>query len=158
MQHQPMPYYPRPRPKRHLTPWIVLSVAVVAAVTSITLAATGVFTLHRDQPAAPAPAAPVVATTFAVHGTVTLACPSCPGYSDIGDGAQVEILDRANTVLAVGVLDPDTDVFSRTRTFTVPDVPTGEGMYGVHVGNINRGVIWESEAQAASSGFALSIG
>lgn len=150
----PAPYYgyQPPPPKRRIGGWIVLGVVVVLAVVSVTLAATGVFSLNKT------PAAQVVPATFDVHGTVTLSCPGCPGYSDLDSGAQVEILDRANTVLAVGAVDANNDVFSRTFTFTVRGVPTGKGMYGVHVGNVNRGVIWESEDQAATSGFALSIG
>lgn len=155
MTPQPTPYYtptpPRRKPQR--TPWIVLAVAVVAAATAITLAAAGVFSSNN-----PTDPQPVVAATFVIHGTVSVSCGTCTGYGDIRDGAQVEIVDNAHNVLAAGALDVNTDVFSNTHTFTVPGVPAGRGMYGVHVGNVNRGVVWESEDQVVSSGFALSIG
>jgi hypothetical protein len=101
------------------------------------------------------PAAP---TTFSLTGSMTVTCGTygCGGYSDIHAGAQVEVVDRDNRVLAVGELRQSG--VSGSYAFMVVDVPKGKGMYGVHIGNNNRGVIWKSEAEASTSGFALSLG
>lgn len=115
----------------------------------MTLAVTGVFDGESNQHK------PIASDTFAVHGSVTVNCgTSCLGYGDITAGAQVEIVDNSNSVLAVGYLASG----DGTYEFTVPNVPRGKPLYGVHVGNANRGVIWESEAEASTTGFALSIG
>ncbi|MBB2933486.1 hypothetical protein FHX82_000506 [Amycolatopsis bartoniae] len=127
----------------------MLVIALAAAATSVTLAATGVFGGDSRQ------LTPVASEMFTVHGTVTVNCStSCLGYGDITAGAQVEIVDNSNSVLAVGYLTGD----NGTYDFTVEEVPRGRPLYGAHVGNVNRGVIWESEEQASTTGFALSIG
>jgi hypothetical protein len=103
------------------------------------------------------------ADTFAIHGTVSVSCTSmaaCSGYSDIDSGAQVEVLNQHNEVLGVGSLteNDSSTGYAYSFLFTVSGVPRGEGLYGVHVGNANRGVIWKPEDQAATTGFQLVIG
>lgn len=110
----------------------------------------------------PAPTAPA---TFALHGTVVVNCTStCSGYSDITVGSQVEVLNQHNEVLAVGQLQSgynpqkNTNGIAPDYEFTIPVVPRGQGLYGVHIGNANRGVIWKPESDAATTGFQLSLG
>lgn len=84
---------------------------------------------------------------FDLSGTLTIRSDRCgsDGFSDIRDGAQVQVTDDANKVLAVGRLrQTDTCEFA----FTVPDVPPGEDLYGVKVGNAFRGSVWGTEDQA----------
>ncbi|WP_027947228.1 hypothetical protein [Amycolatopsis taiwanensis] len=134
-----------------------LIVIVAAAVVVLAGAATAVIiALKPSEP-----------DTFTVQGA--LSCPGrlvCSGYTDIVPGAQVEVLNQANKVLAVGQLRLANDG-RRTGnggldvpdyTFTIPGVPRGEHLYGVHVGNANRGIIWEPEDQAVNSGFVLTLG
>jgi hypothetical protein len=107
-------------------------------------------------------------STFTVRGSVVQQCGTCRGYDDIDTGAQVEVVNGKNEVLAIGKLGSSkldagvksdgTSYATFTYEFTVAGVPRGEKLYGVHVGNANRGIIWESEMQASTTGFALSIG
>lgn len=75
---------------------------------------------------------------------------------DLAEGAQVEILDSASKVLAVGKLAAVGDSACK-RTFVVPDVPVGEDLYGVRVGREERGLLWKTEAELRS-GLSLTIG
>ncbi|HEX7306966.1 hypothetical protein [Lentzea sp.] len=95
--------------------------------------------------------------TFAIDGSMTVSgnCGS-GGYSDMRDGAQVEIVNQDNKVLGVSTLKRE-DV-SCHFTFTVRDIPTGERLYGASTGNSNRGVIWKTQAEAMSEGFHLTLG
>jgi hypothetical protein len=79
------------------------------------------------------------------------------GYGDIRTGAQVEIVNEKNEVLAVGTL---TKSSTSTCDFSasIKSVPVGEKMYGAKLGNANRGVIWKSETEARGAGWALSLG
>jgi hypothetical protein len=131
---------------------IVAAIVVVLAGAAIAL----VFSLGRSESPA----------TFTVQGA--LSCPGrivCSGYADIAAGTQVEVLNQANEVLAVGMLRLANDgrhigngLDVADYTFTIPGVPRGQHLYGVHVGNANRGVIWEPEDQAVNSGFVLTLG
>ncbi|MGW6934900.1 hypothetical protein ACWGE0_32890 [Lentzea sp. NPDC054927] len=87
--------------------------------------------------------------------TVAGSCGS-GGYSDIRDGAQVEIVNQDNKMLGVSALRKGEDrcVF----TFTVRDIPTGERLYGASTGNVNRGVIWKTQQEAMAEGFHLTLG
>lgn len=65
-------------------------------------------------------------------------------------GAQVEIRNERNQVLAMGALE---SAGGCAYEFTVEGVPAGEKLYGASIGNANRGVIWNR-----AEGFALSLG
>ncbi|GGU36909.1 hypothetical protein [Lentzea flava] len=94
---------------------------------------------------------------FTVSGSMTVdgSCGS-GGYSDIRDGAQVEIVNQDNKVLGVSTLQTSNE---RCHfTFTVRGIPTGERLYGASTGNANRGVIWKTEQEAKSDGFHLTLG
>ncbi|MFI6101591.1 hypothetical protein ACIA8G_39105 [Lentzea sp. NPDC051213] len=95
--------------------------------------------------------------TFAVDGSMTVngVCGS-GGYSDMRDGAQVEIVNQDDKVLGVSTLNRgESQCFF---TFTVRNVPTGERLYGASTGNSNRGVIWKTEQEAMAEGFHLTLG
>ncbi len=98
--------------------------------------------------------AALVSKTFTISGSITVAYSSVGGYQDIRSGAQVEVTNERNEILAVGSL---TSGSGGTYWFTVTEVPTGHRLYGVHVGNANRGVVWKSETEA-KAGFFLSLG
>lgn len=95
--------------------------------------------------------------TFAVDGSMTVNgnCGS-GGYTDIRDGAQVEILNQDDKVLGVSALKRGTS--SCFFTFSVRDIPTGERLYGASTGNSNRGVIWKTQQEAIAEGFHLTLG
>jgi hypothetical protein len=125
---------------------------VVGIAAVLLLAAGGVgFGLGRASTDWGAP------DTFTVEGsmTVTGRCGS-GGYSDMRDGAQVEILNQDNKVLGVSTLAGD--VSSCVFTFTVRDLPTGERLHGASTGNSNRGVIWKTQQEAVAEGFHLTLG
>lgn len=141
---------------------MVLPIIVASTVAAIAVAITLVLTWPKSH--AFTPAAVDVPKTFAVHGTMSVSCSSygCAGFSDLQSGAQVEIVNQSNEVLGVGTLLPSTSTgsaySSKSFEFDVKDIPRGERLYGVHVGNNNRGVIWKTEEEASTVGFALSIG
>jgi hypothetical protein len=95
--------------------------------------------------------------TFSVEGSMTVdgSCGS-GGYSDIRDGAQVEIVNQDNKVLGVSALKKGAD--RCFFAFTVRDIPTGERLYGASTGNANRGVIWKTQQEAVAEGFHLTLG
>jgi hypothetical protein len=109
------------------------------------------------------------ADTFALKGTLYVAKCTSSGYGDLLPGAQVEVTDQGGEVLGVGTVELSDAVANRksgetldlqtiyTSKFSVANVPTGRKMYGVHVGNHNRGVIWKPGSEA-KRGFELSIG
>ncbi len=108
-------------------------------------------------------------TTFTLKGTIYVAKCTSSGYGDLLPGAQVEVKDQSGEVLGVGTVELSDAVANRksgetldlraicTSKFSVADVPAGRKMYGVHIGNNNRGVIWKAESEA-KQGFELSIG
>jgi hypothetical protein len=94
---------------------------------------------------------------FTVSGSMTVdgRCGS-GGYSDIRDGAQVEIVNQDDEVLGVSTLN--TSGGSCHFTFTVRNIPAGERLYGASTGNSNRGVIWKTQQEAMTEGFHLTLG
>lgn len=156
---QPPAFAPVPPKKK---PKMVLPIIVASMVAAIAVAITLVLTWPKSHTATPA--AVVAPKTFVVHGTMSVSCSSygCGGYSDLHSGAQVEIVNERNEILGVGTLTTSTSASnaysSKAFEFDVQDIPRGARMYGVHVGNNNRGIIWETEEEASTVGFALSIG
>lgn len=147
---QPIQPVGRNRAPRRL---LAIIAGVVLAITGGTI--TLVLTLSEPD-------------TFTVHGTLSVfgGCGmGYGGFSDLAAGAQVVVFDSHRTVLGTGTLERSDDTGTSdvsslpecTFTFTVADIPAGLERYGVHVGNRNRGVIWQSEAEART-GFYLSIG
>jgi hypothetical protein len=100
-------------------------------------------------------------STLTIYGTMTLLDSNLyGGYDDIHAGAQVEVLNGRNEVIAIGELEPDEYDTGNAYSFHIEGVPAGQGTYGVHIGNENRGVIWkkESEALRGLMGFDLTLG
>lgn len=154
----PIPPVPPKKPK------VLLPLIVFGVVAAVAVAITLVLTWPKSHAATPA--AVVAPKTFVVHGTMSVTCSSygCGGYSDLTTGAQVEVLNQDNKVLGVGTLLPSSTYKGNYSSsdkdfeFDVKDIPRGERLYGVHVGNNNRGVIWKTEEEASTVGFAVSIG
>lgn len=89
----------------------------------------------------------------------TSPCYADDGFSDVATGSEVDVVDGSNKVLAVGNLEDGVETASGCEfDFTIADVPNGEKLYGVKVGNGNRGVVHFSKAQLFSGGAALSLG
>lgn len=88
-------------------------------------------------------------------------CVAEDGYDDIAQGAQVTVTDQDGRVLAVSELDagamPGGDSGRCLFTFTVSPVPSGQRLYGIHVGNDHRGVM-RYTADQLSHQVALTIG
>jgi hypothetical protein len=163
----PPDYYLPPQKKRKTALLISLLGAVVVIAALVTLVVILSSGSDEDE-------------TFTLRGTMAVTCSSssyrsfsssgcAAGYSDLHAGAQVEIYNEKQEILATGMLTSDaaptvsTGSYSSlavvtTYAFTIPDVPRGAKQYGVHVGNSNRGIIWAPEAQASTTGFTLSIG
>lgn len=136
----------------------VLSLAAI--VTALVLASS-----KNDNASNPLGIAGLAATTaaptsFAANITMGVSgatrCES-GGYSDIRDGAQVQVVNQKNEVLAVGILSRTSPTKCEFAS-VVGDIPFGEKMYGAKVGNANRGVIWKSEDEAKTSGWSLNLG
>jgi hypothetical protein len=112
--------------------------AKVASATGSTLVVKGTFTLHDDD------------LYVGSDG-----CSGQGGYSDISAGADVTITDGAGAIVALGHLSESESAGSEECTFpfSVPDVPSGKGFYGVEVSH--RGSLKYAEADLASP---LSLG
>lgn len=122
----------------------------------------------------------VMPGTFTATGTVTLmdstslstyssyssprpisfsgdSCRGTGGYSDLGLGTGVTIRDPDGTIVGAGeitgsaALEPMCEL-----SFTVSDVPSGEGPYTVEVSH--RGEVTVTEQELAGGGAALTIG
>lgn len=143
-----------------------------------------VLALLTVLPLAGCSSSPAAPTAESVHGTMTLGvasfndnvtvdtdnpadvagddCTAVDGYGDIASGAEVDIVDGAGKVLAIGNLGDGkvtSDTYGCQFDFTVPDVPMGGSIYGVKVGNGNRGIVHFSKAQMfGGGGPALSLG
>lgn len=78
------------------------------------------------------------------------------GYSDIQEGASVVIYDAGGKKIAVGSLKAGRDYEDGLCVFdfAVPDVPSGDGPYGVEVAN--RGQVTFKEDGADS--IVISLG
>lgn len=162
------PFPPPPTPNGRRRNAIVI--ALVSAVVVIACGVTLLLTLTGSSKN----------KTFTLNGTVTVTCSDtygssisaqacASGYSDLHAGAQVEIFNEKQELLATGTLlagagpTASTGEYSSISVvtvyaFVVSNVPRGAKQYGVHVGNTNRGIIWKTEDEAARDGFALSIG
>jgi hypothetical protein len=137
-----------------------VAITVAALVALAGMAITLVLTLG-GSPAKP--------EAFTLKGTMYVAECTKPGYADLLPGAQVQVTGRNGEVIAVGTLEFSDAVTKRqagvpadlkavcTSTFSLLNIPAGRGLYGVHIGNGNRGVIWKSEDDARN-GVDLSIG
>jgi hypothetical protein len=149
--------------------------ALVLSLVAVVLALAGALTLGLSQSGGAAEEA----GTFTVHGTMTVLCTSSygsysssgcsAGYSDLHPGAQVELFNEKQEILATTELHTGTGSTTgtsgysslstlRSYSFEIPGVPLGAKQYGVHIGNSNRGIVWATEAEATTTGFALSIG
>ncbi|MEA5358866.1 hypothetical protein VA596_04915 [Amycolatopsis sp., V23-08] len=161
---QPPPPEPVPQPepvsqpaRRSRKPLFVVLGAAAATVLAVVLII--VFT---------------TAGPSSVHGTLSLLCDlKCTkaaadgydGYSDLGNGSQVTLVDETGQVVATTELrrspGEETKIVDgawvRTFTFTFTDVPSAD-RYGVHVGNNNRGTLWKSADETERDGFSLTIG
>ena len=116
-----------PRPRRR---WWLIAISIVVALAGVAWGAVWLLTPDR----------------FTVNGSVELKYPCTgAGYSDVRDGAQVEIVNKGNEVIGVGRLAPYVPC---SWSFYVNDVPAGEDLYGVRVGNQARGVLWKTETEA----------
>jgi hypothetical protein len=127
------------------------SLFVVAAAAIVLVLARG----GGDEAGAP--------KTFTLTGTMYVANCASAGYSDVLPGAQVQVSAQGGEVLAVGTLQRSFEVSPTqvltasdfkaicTSKFSIPNVPTAKNLYGIHIGNGNRGVIWKSEAEAKLS-------
>lgn len=94
---------------------------------------------------------------FTISGSMTASGCGSGGYSDIRAGAQVEVTNQGNEVLGVTSLEKSGSAYC-TFKFRVSGIPSGQKLYGVHVGNSNRGVIWKTEQEARTEGFLLTLG
>ena len=138
---------------------VMIAVGILAAAAGLTVGLGD----DGDLASLSAGAGQPAAKTFTLRGTLEVNCGgSCLGYRDIGDGGQVEIINDRHEVLAVTALRKITSdagyTAGQSYEFVVANVPRGEKLYGVQIGNQNRGVIWKSEQEAASIGFRLTLG
>lgn len=99
---------------------------------------------------------------FTAKGSVLLAgadCTSIPaGFDDINQGAGVTIKDPSGKVVAVGELGGGKDIgdgLGCSFTFSVKDVPSGLGIYGVEVSH--RGLLQYKEAVLKRDGAEMSL-
>lgn len=148
---------PTPQPARRRRRLILVvvatTVAALAAVLTVVLTTSG---------------------TTSVNGTLSLLCDmQCTksaadgydGYSDLGDGSQVTLVNEGGRVVAATELHRTPGeqtkivdgMWVRTFTFTFADVPSAD-RYGVHVGNNNRGTLWKDADEAERVGFQLTLG
>lgn len=120
--------------RKKLFTFVALLVVVVAGAVWIALASTSTFTITGKL-------------------AVDSGC-GTGGYSDLHDGTEVELVNSKNEVLRVTHLNVTGVCLFE---FTLDEVPTGEDLYGVHIGNNNRGVTWKTEEEARE-GYSLGIG
>jgi hypothetical protein len=141
----PEPQAKAPRPRWFLPVIIGAAVLVVAAiVVSITIA---VGTLAPK--------------TFTAKGGVVVSGNTCDsmssGYDDITKGAGVAVKDPAGKTVALGELSEGHNVDAGCAfLFTIKDVPSGLGIYGVEV--THRGVVQYKEATLEKNGAVLGLG
>ncbi len=104
-------------------------------------------------------------STGTIKGTVTISGETClamsdDGYSDITDGAEVDVVSTSGKVLGVGALGTGV---SRNAgcvfPYKVTAVPRGEHIYGVQIGSKGtRGVVHYNESVAFTKPADIVIG
>lgn len=121
--------------------------AVLASGPSPTVETRETFTLTGQV------SVPARVGTFVPDG----GCIGDRGYTDIQPGAQVTVSGSSGTVLATGTLTSGRpDSMRCAYTFSVADVPRGEGSYQVEVSS--RGKVRFDEAAVVSGGALLTLG
>jgi hypothetical protein len=82
------------------------------------------------------------------------------GYTDIEDGAQIEVQNGEGDTLALGTLG--TGVMNSTGDcefpFTISDIPEGESIYSFRAGNSVRGGMKYTRDQLKEMGEVLALG
>ena len=141
----------RAEPKPTRPRWFVP--ALIGAGALIVLAAAG------SVAAAVALSAP---HTFTAKGVVMLSGTDCasipPGYEDITKGADVTVKDPSGKVIGLGELGAGKDLGSGIGCayfFSVKDVPSGLGIYGIEV--THRGLLQYKEASLKKDGAVMSM-
>jgi hypothetical protein len=86
-------------------------------------------------------------------------CSGSGGYSDIGEGSQVNVYDASGDLVATGDLDPGNSVtgdgLECTFSFAVADVPSGETL---QVEVSHRGKVTVTADEVESGTVLLSLG
>ncbi|MEU7026533.1 hypothetical protein AB0A60_07525 [Streptomyces sp. NPDC046275] len=107
--------------------------------------------------------------TFSTSGTLTLvdssfsrleegeACTGLDGYSDIRQGAQVNVTGADGTLVATSELGSGTKtVLGCEFPFSVEGIPQGSKFYTVEVSH--RGGLTQTEAELRSGGLSFTLG
>lgn len=142
--HQPEPRQKRPR---WFAPALVGAGLLVVAAAAGSIAAGAAITAPH---------------TFTAKGVVMLEgtdCTSIPGgYDDITKGAGVTVKDPSGKVVGLGELAAGKDIGSGLGCaffFSVKDVPSGLGIYGVEV--THRGLLQYKESTLKKDGAVMSM-
>lgn len=92
------------------------------------------------------------ATTYPSPG-----CHGYQGYDDIDEGTSVTVYDATGKIVGAGVLSQGTKTTlgGCEFTFSVPDVPVGQGFYQVEVAS--RGKVTTDEEKAKSGQVFLGL-
>lgn len=159
---------PSPSPAKSRTVPILVGVVILLALG---VGGLGFALFRQSDDDKPTPAASDAAPTFEVDGTVELkagqfvtvndtGCRGYDGFEDLTMGAAVTIIDAAGAVVGVGHINSlslDGGMQGTcTLSFSVPNVPTGKGFYGVEVSH--RSAVKFDEAQLKSGKAELSVG
>lgn len=89
--------------------------------------------------------------------SVSTTCSGKGGYADITEGASVTVTDAAGATIAVGRLGAGhLETAGCTFDFSIPDVPSGKGFYGIEVEH--RGTLKYSEADISKGGLKMGLG
>jgi hypothetical protein len=140
----------------------VLGILAIVAVVAAIVLATGKDDGKPSFLSGTGAGDTAAATSFSASLTMSVTLGSygsCEsgGYGDIRSGAQVEIVNQKHEVIALGTLRKSSTGTCEFEA-SIKDIPVGEKMYGAKVGNANRGVIWQSENDARTMGWALTLG
>jgi hypothetical protein len=151
------PIAAQPPPKRYRFGAAAGFVAALLLVVIGVAAYFGIHALIKPQP-------------FALTGTLQLnsdnlktsglpmgyTCAGQGGYSDIGPGTEVTVMDGSGKLMAKGAIDSSYNQSGPCMlTFKVFDVPGGAKFYKVHVSHRGEMSYTESEAKA---GIAVTLG
>lgn len=137
------------------TRWAIALSATLLALTGCTSTNTG--------PTKPASQVTAKTVTLTATGTVTLKssqfmwddtdlCWGTGGYSDLTIGAAVAVTDPAGIIVALGPIttghvgdfaDNEVTALTCNLAFTISNIPSGKGFYGVEV--THRGAVTYSE-------------